>query len=95
MMSELGISSTSVAGLGIVAHAPRRIARADLAGEITASIICPSLIYGVGTGPDKIVSSLIPDSVRRGLRFGRVPVGGKGTNVWSDVSDKKAVDGMS
>lgn len=59
---------------------------ADLAGRITASIVCPGLIYGVGSGPDKIISSLIPDSVRRGIRFGRVPVGGKGTNVWSDVS---------
>jgi hypothetical protein len=65
----------------------RRIARADLSGEIIASIICPGLIYGLGTGPDKIISALTPSMMSLAMKRGQVVVAGRGTNVWPDVGD--------
>ena len=59
--------------------------RADLAEEIIASVICPGLIYGVGTGPDKVVSDLNPDFVRKALKAKQVVYAGDGTNEWADV----------
>lgn len=63
-----------------------RVERADLAGEIVGSIICPGLIYGTGTGPDKVVSELIPDVIDKALDGGKVLYAGDGKNEWSDVS---------
>lgn len=69
-----------------------RVVRADLAGEITASIICPGVIFGRGTGPYKTISSPFPNLVRLALKHHRVLYAGLGTNIWAhvhiqDVSD--------
>lgn len=71
---------------------PPRVARADLAGELTASIICPGVIFGRGSGPLKTISSPFPNLVRVVLRHKRAVYAGSGTNVWAhvqvhDVSD--------
>ncbi|KAJ4394525.1 hypothetical protein N0V93_003744 [Gnomoniopsis smithogilvyi] len=68
------------------------VVRADLAGEITASIICPGVIFGRGTGPYKTISSPFPNLVRLALKHQRVLYAGEGTNIWAhvhiqDVSD--------
>ncbi|RSH87151.1 hypothetical protein EHS25_003642 [Saitozyma podzolica] len=68
------------------------IARADLSGEIIASIICPGLIYGLGTGPDKIISALTPSMMSLAMKRGQVVVAGRGTNVWPDVHVQDVVD---
>ncbi|GFZ51258.1 hypothetical protein JCM24511_09016 [Saitozyma sp. JCM 24511] len=68
------------------------IARADLSGEIIASIICPGLIYGLGTGPDKIISALTPSMMSLAMKRGQVVVAGRGTNIWPDVHVQDVVD---
>lgn len=69
-----------------------RVVRADLAGEIVTSIICPGVIFGRGTGPLKTISSQFPNLVRLALKNKRAIYAGEGTNTWShvhvnDVSD--------
>lgn len=54
-----------------------RVARADLAGEITASIICPGVIFGRGTGPSKTISSPFPNLVRLALKHERAVYAGE------------------
>ncbi|RDW85346.1 hypothetical protein BP5796_03671 [Coleophoma crateriformis] len=60
--------------------------------QITASIVCPGVIFGRGTGPSKTISSPFPNIVRLALRHKRVIYAGDGTNIWchvyvQDVSD--------
>lgn len=68
------------------------VVRADLAGEITASIICPGNVFGKGTGPDKVISSIFPRLVQRAMKDGRVYYAGDGTNVWADVHVQETAD---
>ncbi|CAN8099768.1 unnamed protein product [Discula destructiva] len=71
------------------------VARADLAGDITASIICPGVIFGRGTGPYKTISSPFPNLARLALKHQRVLYAGKGTNVWAHVHIRDVSDMIS
>ncbi|RDW75529.1 hypothetical protein BP6252_06671 [Coleophoma cylindrospora] len=62
-----------------------KVVRADVAGEIIASIICPGVIFGRGTGPFKTFSSPFPNIVRLALRHKQVMYAGDGTNIWCHV----------
>lgn len=53
------------------------MARADLAGEITASIICPGVIFGHGTGPYKTISSPFPNLMDVALKHKRAIYAGE------------------
>jgi hypothetical protein len=46
------------------------------------------LIYGTGTGPDKIISALTPSMISTALKQKQVVVAGRGTNLWPDVSQR-------
>lgn len=74
---------------GLLLH---RVVRADLAGDITASIICPGVIFGRGTGPKKTISSPLPNLVRLALKHDRVLFAGKGTNIWAHVQIQDVSD---
>ncbi|KAF3768919.1 NAD(P)-binding protein [Cryphonectria parasitica EP155] len=68
------------------------VSRADLADEITASIICPGVIFGRGSGPLKTISSPFPNLVRLALRNRRVTYAGEGTNIWAHVQAQDVSD---
>lgn len=70
------------------------VARADRAGEITASIICPGVIFGRGSGPYKTISSPFPNLVQTALKNKRVTYAGDGTNIWAHVHVQDVVDLM-
>ncbi|KAG8715316.1 hypothetical protein FRC09_016710, partial [Ceratobasidium sp. 395] len=54
-------------------------------GIVTAAIICPGLIYGVGTGPGNKKSIQIPKIVEVALRRRAVSHVGDGSNLWINI----------
>ncbi|PSS03634.1 hypothetical protein BD289DRAFT_478465 [Coniella lustricola] len=68
------------------------VARADREGEIKASIICPGVIFGHGSGPYKTISSPFPNLVRTALKNKRATYAGEGTNIWAHVHVQDVVD---
>ncbi|KAL7425297.1 hypothetical protein Q5752_000985 [Cryptotrichosporon argae] len=68
------------------------IVRADLAGEIIASIICPTCIWGKGSGPDKVISGMNPDYVKVAIKKGYAAYAGEGTNIWGQVEVDDVAD---
>ncbi|KAG8776784.1 hypothetical protein FRC12_000693 [Ceratobasidium sp. 428] len=54
-------------------------------GVATAAIICPGLIYGVGTGPGNKKSIQIPKIVEVALRRRAVSHVGDGSNLWINI----------
>jgi len=55
------------------------------AGIICGAIVCPGLVWGLGAGPDKKTSIMVPDTVKKSLHNGRATYTGKGTNTWVHV----------
>ncbi|KAG8686708.1 hypothetical protein FRC09_013959 [Ceratobasidium sp. 395] len=55
------------------------------AGVIDGVIVCPGLIYGVGTGPINRKSLQIPKVVQTALRRRAVVHVGEGSNIWSNI----------
>lgn len=55
-------------------------------GALCGAIVCPALVWGKGKGPDKIVSIMIPDSVKKSLHNGQATYTGKGTNAWVHIN---------
>ncbi|QRW07223.1 NAD(P)H-binding family protein [Ceratobasidium sp. AG-Ba] len=55
------------------------------AGILTGAIVCPGLIYGVGTGPGNKKSIQIPKLVEIALRRHAVAHIGEGTNIWIHI----------
>lgn len=53
---------------------------------LCGAIVCPALVWGKGKGPDKVVSIMIPDSVKKSLHNGQATYTGKGTNSWVHVN---------
>ncbi|MDP3083109.1 MAG: NAD-dependent epimerase/dehydratase family protein [Rubrivivax sp.] len=58
---------------------------------VRSAVICPSLIYGVGTGPNPH-SVQIPFLAANARERGRVQIVGAGLNVWSNVHIDDVVD---
>ncbi|KZS94181.1 NAD(P)-binding protein [Sistotremastrum niveocremeum HHB9708] len=56
-----------------------------LAGKAKVAIIIPPLIYGIGTGPDKVISVQIPSLILFALKKRFVPIVGQGKNIWNNV----------
>jgi nucleoside-diphosphate-sugar epimerase len=48
--------------------------------------VCPALVWGKGSGPDKVTSIMIPDTVKKSLHNGKATYTGKGTNTWVHIS---------
>ncbi|QRV78283.1 NAD(P)H-binding family protein [Ceratobasidium sp. AG-Ba] len=70
--------------------APHRIVDLEVfnahnAGILTGAVICPGLIYGVGTGPVNKKSIQIPKLVEVALRRRAVSHIGEGTNIWINI----------
>jgi nucleoside-diphosphate-sugar epimerase len=55
-------------------------------GKICGAIVCPALVWGLGAGPDKKVSIMIPDTVKKSLHNGKATYTGKGTNTWVHIN---------
>lgn len=79
--------------------APEKQARRDIdltvmrAAElgVRSAVICPSLIYGVGSGMNRN-SVQIPFLAANAIEQGRVQIVGRGLNVWSNVHIDDVVD---
>jgi hypothetical protein len=61
-------------------------------GLVDTFIICPSLIYGVGTGPVKKDSSQVPGVIKYSLEAKRAVTVGNGLNVWNNVHVEDLAD---
>jgi nucleoside-diphosphate-sugar epimerase len=61
-------------------------------GYVSAYIIAPSAIYGVGTGPKHRISQQVPGLVRLAIARKQVTYAGKGTNLWGNVHIKDLID---
>ncbi len=59
--------------------------------NIRSSVICPSLIYGIGKGLNQ-QSVQIPFLARNAIQAGRVQIVGAGLNVWSNVHINDVAD---
>jgi len=54
-------------------------------GAVDGHIVCPTLVYGVGTGPVNKRSIQIPKLVEIALRWRAVVHVGEGTNIWGNI----------
>ncbi|TDL24606.1 NAD(P)-binding protein [Rickenella mellea] len=61
------------------------IFKADEEGIISAYIIAPSTIYGVGSGPVNKTSQQIPKMIRVAVERKQTVYAGEGTNKWNNV----------
>jgi nucleoside-diphosphate-sugar epimerase len=59
--------------------------------NIRSSVICPSLIYGIGKGLNQH-SVQIPFLARNAIQAGKVQIVGAGLNVWSNVHINDVAD---
>jgi hypothetical protein len=63
-----------------------RVFNADKEGYVSAYIIAPSLIYGVGDGPVRTISQQIPNLIKKALEHKKAVYIGAGTAIWNNVS---------
>jgi len=63
-----------------------RIFKADEEGYVSAYIIAPSTIYGIGDGPVRTVSQQIPNLIKKALELKKPAYIGAGTAIWNNVS---------
>jgi hypothetical protein len=63
-----------------------RIFKADEEGYVSAYIIAPSTIYGIGDGPVRTVSQQIPNLIKKALELKKPVYIGAGTAIWNNVS---------
>ncbi|KAG8741965.1 hypothetical protein FRC10_002231 [Ceratobasidium sp. 414] len=61
------------------------ILKAHNDGIITGIIICPGLVYGVGTGPGNKKSVQLPKVIEIALRRRAVSHAGDGSNIWINI----------
>ncbi|CEH17492.1 hypothetical protein CBOM_03913 [Ceraceosorus bombacis] len=61
------------------------IGHAIARGELPGAIVCPTLVWGQGQGPDLRISTQIPDLVKKALYNGHAVHVGAGTNSWTSV----------
>ncbi|KAG9096424.1 hypothetical protein FRC06_008677 [Ceratobasidium sp. 370] len=61
------------------------ILKAHNNGVITGVIICPGLVYGVGTGPGNKKSIQLPKVIEIALRRRAVSHAGDGSNIWINI----------
>ncbi|KNC97115.1 uncharacterized protein SPPG_07508 [Spizellomyces punctatus DAOM BR117] len=66
---------------------------AGRSGKVTTTIICPPLIYGLGTGPFNRHSQQLPMMILAATKKGKAVFIGKGANIWSNVHVKDLADG--
>jgi len=68
------------------------IFKADKEGYVSAYIIAPSTIYGIGDGPVRTVSQQIPNLIKKALELKKPAYIGAGTAIWNNVHIKDLVD---
>ncbi|CAO1625073.1 unnamed protein product [Sympodiomycopsis kandeliae] len=68
------------------------IVNAVARGELYGSIVCPALVWGVGQGPCKRVSGLLPDLADKALVNRSAVYVGEGTNRWVTIHIDDLVD---
>jgi len=61
-------------------------------GVVDTFIVCPPLIYGLGTGPFNKESAQIPGLIRSAIKNKRAVHVGKGANIWSNVHIEDLAD---
>ncbi|PWN42413.1 hypothetical protein IE81DRAFT_347513 [Ceraceosorus guamensis] len=66
-------------------HIDLEIGHVIARGELPGAIVCPTLVWGQGQGPDLRVSTQIPDLVKKALYNGHAVHVGAGTNSWTSV----------
>ncbi|KAJ3280110.1 hypothetical protein HK104_000903 [Borealophlyctis nickersoniae] len=60
--------------------------------KITTVIVCPPLIYGLGTGPGNRHSKQVPTMIRAAIKNRQTTYAGKGANIWNNVHVEDLAD---
>jgi len=68
------------------------IFKADEEGYVSAYIIAPSTIYGIGDGPVRTISQQIPALIKKALESRKPIQIGPGTAIWNNVHIKDLVE---